>query len=332
MPPVYTHNTNLEETKVKEKLLLVMPLTLGMMLLVLTIVSFNSLIEDVPSVESSYTANYNSQPDSICEVSHVIDSMATPNLSLNLDNIHNATLSRMNTEVLAASYIEDEPELVTVESISMRNADGVWEQTNELQVDVDKLVCAYRDEYIQPDWDDKNKVNIIATLWEFLVNQQNMDPVNAAALLGNIMAEGSFTQEQGTHTLIQDIEVLRAVLGKGNRGYGIAQWTYSSRQKALLEYYEVAYDMYPDDWDKVKIVAECAMLLEEVKAYRVFDDISLSTSLEDATGRVCVIYEGYSNSTSEWGKVNGQYTLRNKNGSGSNRLAYAKAIYDYFTE
>ena len=109
----------------KEKLLLVMPLTLGMILLMLTIVSFNSLIEDVPSVESSYTANYNSQPDSVCEVSHVIDSMATPNLSLNLDNIRNATLSRIDTETLTASYVADEPELITVEPISMRNADEI---------------------------------------------------------------------------------------------------------------------------------------------------------------------------------------------------------------
>lgn len=321
----------------KEKLLLVMPMTLGVLLLTVICMTGDILVNNTPSVESPQLVSYNSQPIEKCVDAHVIDSKAA-NLSYGVTSgVSTVMCTTMpvvtkNDVVVTRSSFVEEPQLITVNSISMRNADGVWEDTSELLIDIDALVETYNTEYEIPEWDDKNKINMIATVWEFLVNQQGMNPNNAAALLGNIMAEGSFSIEQGTYNLMNNIESLRAVLGQGNRGYGMVQWTYGTRQKALLEYYEVAYDMYPDDWDKVKIIAECSMLLEEVKAYRVFDDIYTSISLEDSTGRVCRNYETYDGCYSGWSYYDGTYHLNATSGSSYHRYAYAKAIYDYFTE
>ena len=169
-------------------------------------------------------------------------------------------------------------------------------------------------------------------LWNFLVEQQGIPETNAAGLLGNIYEEGEFAEQQGTDLYISNIEQARTLLGSGKVGYGCAQWTYSARQNSLLEYYELAYKLYPDDWDKVRIIAECCMLLEECKAYGVFNDIYSPTSIEDATGRVAMKYETYSGCESQWSKINGSYKVATQSGTGYKRLCYAYDIYKYFTE
>ena len=59
------------------------------------------------------------------------------------------------------------------------------------------------------------------------------------------------------------------------------------------------------------------MLIEEVKAYKIFDDIKVDTSIEDATGRVCVNYEAYKGSDSQWIKQNNTYRLVAVSSSGT---------------
>lgn len=221
---------------------------------------------------------------------------------------------------------------VSIDGISMKTNSGVHIVTDTISVDADTLLELFYTNDNPPMWDDENKINTLRVLWNFLVEQQGIPETNAAGLLGNIYEEGEFAEQQGTDLYISNIEQARTLLGSGKVGYGCAQWTYSARQNSLLEYYELAYKLYPDDWDKVRIIAECCMLLEECKAYGVFNDIYSPTSIEDATGRVAMKYETYSGCESQWSKINGSYKVATQSGTGYKRLCYAYDIYKYFTE
>lgn len=222
--------------------------------------------------------------------------------------------------------------MVSIDGISMKTNSGIHIVTDTISVDADTLLELFYTNDNSPMWDDENKINTLRVLWNFLVEQQGIPETNAAGLLGNIYEEGEFAEQQGTDLYISNIEQARTLLGSGKVGYGCAQWTYSARQNSLLEYYELAYKLYPDDWDKVRIIAECCMLLEECKAYGVFNDIYSPTSIEDATGRVAMKYETYSGCESQWSKINGSYKVATQSGTGYKRLCYAYDIYKYFTE
>lgn len=222
--------------------------------------------------------------------------------------------------------------MVSIDGISMKTNSGVHIVTDTISVDADTLLELFYTNDNSPMWDDENKINTLRVLWNFLVEQQGIPETNAAGLLGNIYEEGEFAEQQGTDLYISNIEQARTLLGSGKVGYGCAQWTYSARQDSLLEYYELAYKLYPDDWDKVRIIAECCMLLEECKAYGVFNDIYSPTSIEDATGRVAMKYETYSGCENQWSKTNGSYKVATQSGTGYKRLCYAYDIYKYFTE
>lgn len=222
--------------------------------------------------------------------------------------------------------------MVSIDGVSMKTNSGVYIVTDTISVDADTLLELFYTNDNSPMWDDENKINTLRVLWNFLVEQQGIPETNAAGLLGNIYEEGEFAEQQGTDLYISNIEQARTLLGSGKVGYGCAQWTYSARQDSLLEYYELAYKLYPDDWDKVRIIAECCMLLEECKAYGVFNDIYSPTSIEDATGRVAMKYETYSGCESQWSKINGSYKVATQSGTGYKRLCYAYDIYKYFTE
>lgn len=222
--------------------------------------------------------------------------------------------------------------MVSIDGVSMETNSGVHIVTDTISVDADTLLELFYTNDNSPMWDDENKINTLRVLWNFLVEQQGIPETNAAGLLGNIYEEGEFAEQQGTDLYISNIEQARTLLGSGKVGYGCAQWTYSARQNSLLEYYELAYKLYPDDWDKVRIIAECCMLLEECKAYGVFNDIYSPTSIEDATGRVAMKYETYSGCESQWSKINGSYKVATQSGTGYKRLCYAYDIYKYFTE
>lgn len=245
--------------------------------------------------------------------------------------------ARHSTSAVTLEYKELERStssnpLVIVDGVSMKTNSGTYIVTDTISVDVDSLLDSYNTNDNFPVWDNKNKINTLRVLWNFLVEQQGIPETNAAGLLGNIYEEGEFAEQQGTDLYISNIEQARTLLGSGKVGYGCAQWTYSSRQNSLLEYYELAYKLYPDDWDKVRIIAECCMLLEECKAYEVFNDIYSPTSIEDATGRVAMKYETYSGCENQWSKINGSYKATTQSGTGYKRLCYAYDIYRYFTE
>ena len=313
----------------KKKILWVSPLVLGVILLCNLVVVFNNLSNETSSAESVQSSGYNLVATEGLLCANQIDSMAITEGIIELEEVaYGLTIE----EYSLPKATTPSTEIIQLGEVNMITNHGIHITTDAVEVDVMSLMNTYTDSYESPDWDDRNKINIIATMWEFLVNQQGMHPINASALLGNIMVEGQFAEEQGSYDVIQDIEYLRAVLGKGKRGYGVVQWTYSTRQKSLMDYYDLAYELYPNDWDKVKIIAECAMLIEEVKAFEIFPDIYSAISLEDSTGRVCVLYESFENSSSAWSKSNGEYILISNEGSSDTRLEYAQNIYDYFME
>lgn len=250
-----------------------------------------------------------------------------------------ADLSISNNELVAlVSNIDfeqiqaNQPVYDTIGSIQIKSLEGEMVNTDEVFINVEPLIELYFQEYEDYDWDTKDKIAVISTLWEFLVNQQGMHPINAAAILGSVAMEGDFSEQQGTGNYINNIEDARSLLGRGGYGYGVAQWTFRTRQKNLLEYYEMAYELYPDDWNKVQLIAECCMLIEEVKVYNVFGDIDSELSMEDACGRVCIYYERYSGCDEQWSYTNGHVVLVSDEGSGKTRLRYAQDIYNHFMQ
>lgn len=220
-----------------------------------------------------------------------------------------------------------ETSLITIGSIKMKTDSG-WIDTNPVSIDIEALREAYNTEYPEYDWDVKNKINTIYLLYEFLVNQNNVSHNIACAMIGAIMDEGYLGQKQNSSYCLSNIDDVHAVLGNGSCGYGLAQWTFSTRQKALANYYDLASTMFTD-WNDIQMVAECCMLLEEVKAYEVFSSMDEFISIEQATGRMCKIYESYKGVDSQWSK---DYTLVTDYGTGKLRLTYAYAIHDLFKE
>lgn len=249
---------------------------------------------------------------------------------MKVQTTHNVNIATIECNDLERSMLANP--MVSIDGISMKTNSGVHIVTDTVSVDADTLLELFYTNDNSPMWDDENKINTLRVLWNFLVEQQGIPETNAAGLLGNIYEEGEFAEQQGTDLYISNIEQARTLLGSGKVGYGCAQWTHSARQDSLLEYYELAYKLYPDDWDKVRIIAECCMLLEECKAYGVFNDIYSPTSIEDATGRVAMKYETYSGCESQWSKINGSYKVATQSGTGYKRLCYAYDIYKYFTE
>lgn len=249
---------------------------------------------------------------------------------MKVQDTRNVSIATIECNDLERSMLSNP--MVSIDGISMKTNSGVHIITDTISVDADTLLELFYTNDNSPMWDDENKINTLRVLWNFLVEQQGIPETNAAGLLGNIYEEGEFAEQQGTDLYISNIEQARTLLGSGKVGYGCAQWTYSARQNSLLEYYELAYKLYPDNWDKVRIIAECCMLLEECKAYGVFNDIYSPTSIEDATGRVAMKYETYSGCENQWSKTNDSYKVATQSGTGYKRLCYAYDIYKYFTE
>lgn len=328
----------------KSKYLFIMPLVLGVILITINIrLTQNELIGNtIPSTEMTSVNNFNIMSyeeikTPITKIKKINADYGNTELkNINEEHIQTRSVQRSESEavvVQSMALVEEEINTVSlVGSVTMKDLRGVEVNTDEVQIDTETLMELYEEVSESPAWDVKEKIDIIELLWEFLVNQCDMGPMNAAALIGNIVAEGKFAEQQGTGLFLTDIEQARALLGCGKKGYGIAQWTYATRQRNLLEYYELAYELYPDDWDKVKVTAECSMLIEEVKAYKIFDDIKIDTSIEDATGRVCVNYEAYKGSDTQWIKQNGTYRLvAGQSSNGYQRMSYAKSVYEYFS-
>lgn len=237
----------------------------------------------------------------------------------------NPVIVSTNREVECSVLVDDR---IVIDSVDFR-VDGALITADPVKVNVDELMSIYTSEYSDYEWDTKGRIDIIYTLWNFLVEQNGVDEVIASSIIGSVMYEGRFAEEQKTYYRLRNIEDARARLGVGKCGYGVAQWAYKTRQRNLLKYYELANKMFSDDWETVCVVSECCMLLREIEAYGVFDDIYSHTTIEDAVGRMCLLYETYDGCYEQWSS-DGSYHLIYTEGSGAKRLKYAEDIYSHF--
>ena len=260
-------------------------------------------------------------------VMELINTVSKEEALYNLEESSGVDMNSFDVATVIEDYEEPETEEVTIESITMKGVSGKVD-TEPVVLELVALNEVSQIDYEIPEWDIHARINTINILWEFLVNQQGVSEKNAAAIIGSICCEGDFGQVQKSKKTITSIEEARKTLGKGGKGYGIVQWTYKTRQKSLLEYYELAYEQYPDDWETTQIIAECSMLLEELKAYEIFDDLSVDTTIEDAVAHLSKEYFKYENYWKDWSG----YKLKSGNSNGQVRYNYATSIYGYFTD
>ena len=300
----------------------------------LTVINVHSMIISISEQQPTIT-DVSIQEDESC-VLGLCDSHLTAQIAMDSEYIRAVSyepdicdLSVNEPMCVSVSY---ESNLITLDSISMKNPHGVVIDTDAVTVNVDKLIEEYNSSEENPTWDNKDRMETLRVLWNFLVEQQGLPATNVAGILGNIYEEGEFSEQQSTGFYLTSIDDARLYLGTGIEGFGCAQWTYYERQETLLKYYELAYNIYPDNWDATKIIAECAMLLEECKAFNVFDDIYTPIDIEDATGRFATMYEAYGGCLTQWACWDNYYHLVSEEGTGAERLRYAKLIYYYFTE
>ena len=177
------------------------------------------------------------------------------------------------------------------------------------------------DPYI-PDWDYKHRFGDMLILSEVFVNQLGVPKNKAAAIIGNVCIEDSFTALTSSAARCESAEELYNRLGPGTRGFGIAQWTFSTRQDLLEQHYK---EVPVENWELLSVIAECSYLYAELEISGILGDLSTDDmTLEDATGKFACEFEGYNNCWNEWyTDENGTYHCYD-----SGRMFYAeKALW-----
>ena len=130
--------------------------------------------------------------------------------------------------------------------------------------------------------------------WNFL-KDHDFTNYGAAGLIGNLHAESAINpinlQNSGNNRLnITDQQYTDEVDDgvrnfEDNIGYGIAQWTFFSRKRALLEY-AVKYKKSIGDLEM-----QLNFLLKELKQYGLLDKVKNSFSVEDASTIILLQFE-----------------------------------------
>ena len=85
-------------------------------------------------------------------------------------------------------------------------------------------------------WDDTGRINMVNTIYIYLVNEKELPKEFVAGILGNIMCEGNFGFIQGQYSGTKSMQqILNALDSSG--GIGIIQWTHPALKKNLKGYY-----------------------------------------------------------------------------------------------
>ena len=160
-------------------------------------------------------------------------------------------------------------------------------------------------------------------IWKYLYSKLN-NPYGAAGLMGNLFVESSLNPKnlQGTYErklgMTDDQYTIAVDNGSytnfthDSAGYGLAQWTYSTRKEALLNYSK----------EKGKSVGDLDLQLEflwkELQSYKTCLRILIeATTVKEASDAVVVYYERPKNQSEE-GK--------------QNRANYGQKYFDMFME
>lgn len=134
-------------------------------------------------------------------------------------------------------------------------------------------------------------------IWEYLYNEfKNRYAV--AGIMGNLMAESAFLPNNVQNSFEKKVgsdEVYTAGVDNGTisreqfahdgAGYGLAQWTYWSRKAKLWDYAKSC------NMSIGGLFMQLGFLVEELKAYRLFDTLENIGSVAQATRLIMTQYE-----------------------------------------
>lgn len=235
-----------------------------------------------------------------------------------------------NYKPLSDIHIEPEDPIVEPSYEKIKIIKFKHPLTGELEtINVTNLMKVYDDAEEVGEWDFHHAYKDIRTLYYWLCDIHGMSNSVAAAITGNTSCEARFGQQQGSYTRFKNLKDVEKKLTSNTShvGYGCVQWTSKNRRLNLLKYYEEAAK-HLEDMMEITIVAECCFLIDELKEYNAITDLYKEQDLEDATGCIGVIYEGYEGCNRQFKKNrDGLYRLQINDCTSADRLMYAQNIY-----
>lgn len=189
--------------------------------------------------------------------------------------------------------------------------DDVWKLMNEGSPVVKPPVPAPEvPETTKPNLDTSSSLIGASTeekIWNFLL-EEIKNEYGVAGLMGNLRAESSFKSSnlQGayekklSHTdesytlAVDNGQYTKGQFVYDSAGYGLAQWTYWSRKKALYEYLKGANRSIGD------LQGQLEYLIKEIKTYtKVWNTLLNAKTVEEASTSVVLYYEKPASKDSE---------------------------------
>ena len=135
-------------------------------------------------------------------------------------------------------------------------------------------------------------------IWTFLM-QEISNPFGVAGLMGNMKAESNFNpcnlQNSYEPKLHYTDTTYTMAVDKGDyprnnfiydcAGYGLCQWTYWSRKKALYDFVKKSDSSIGD------LFTQLTFMCEELRSYGLIDHLKNSKSVKEASDIILVRYE-----------------------------------------
>lgn len=185
------------------------------------------------------------------------------------------------------------------------------------------------------DWDDIGKINMVNTIYNYLVNEKELPKEFVAGILGNIMCEGNFGFIQGQYSGTKSMQqILNALDSSG--GIGIIQWTHPALKKNLKGYYlDVIKKLGKEKLNVKCAIAELVCLYDILTRDGLLDKYNNlkgkgETLAHSACGLFACEFERYYGYLNQWAKQDGYYKCINATSNGGKRLKYTLAIYKHF--
>lgn len=185
------------------------------------------------------------------------------------------------------------------------------------------------------DWDDTGRINMVNTIYNYLVNEKELPKEFVAGILGNIMCEGNFGFIQGQYSGTKSMQqILNALDSSG--GIGIIQWTHPALKKNLKGYYlDVIKKLGKEKLNVKCAVAELVCLYDILTRNGLLDKYNNlkgkgETLAHSACGLFAYEFERYYGYLSQWAKKDGYYKCIDTTSNGGKRLKYTLSIYKHF--
>ena len=185
------------------------------------------------------------------------------------------------------------------------------------------------------DWDDTDRINMVNTIYNYLVNEKELPNEFVAGILGNIMCEGNFGFIQGQYSGTKSMQqILNALDSSG--GIGIIQWTHPALKKNLKGYYlDVIKKLGKEKLNVKCAVAELVCLYDILTRDGLLDKYNNlkgkgETLAHSACGLFAYEFERYYGYLNQWEKQDGYYKCINTTSNGGKRLKYTLVIYKHF--